>query len=70
MVRGTNLWACIEIKYTAVPKASKDFRISIEDLRTDTNFIITIRSDTYHASENITVCNLAAFISRHIDSIK
>ncbi len=70
MVKGNNPLACIEIKYTSAPKASRGFRICIKDLGTESNFIITPKSDTYPLGDNITVCNLFAFLSRHIDSIR
>jgi len=41
VVHGNEPVACIEIEYTAAPELSKGFQISIEDLGTDKNFIIT-----------------------------
>lgn len=68
-VRGSRPLACIEIKYTSAPEASKGFRISIQDLGTENNFIITPKSDTYPVGDGITVCNLFDFLSCHIHSI-
>lgn len=69
LVQGNEAMSCIEIKYTAAPALSKGFQISIEDLGTKKNFIITPRSDTYPISKNVTVCNLSAFLSQHLSSI-
>jgi hypothetical protein len=69
LVRGNKPLACIEIKYSSSPKVSRGFRISIEDLGTERNFIITPKSDSYPVGDNITVCNLFDFLSRHLDSI-
>jgi hypothetical protein len=69
LVRGNKPLSCIEIKYTAAPKLSKGLQISIKDLRTNNNFIITPKSDTYPISKNVKVCNLFDFLSRHINSI-
>lgn len=69
IVRGNLPVACVEIKYTAAPRASKGFIISIEDLETVKNFIVTPKSDTYPIADNIMVCNLIDFFNRHIQSI-
>lgn len=69
LVRGNKPLSCIEIKYTAAPKISKGFQISIEDLKTDKNFIITPKSDTYPIRKNIMVSNLHDFLYNHIDAI-
>lgn len=69
LVHGNEPLACIEIKYTAAPGLSKGFQISIEDLGTDKNFIITPKSDTYPVSRNVTVCNLSDFLTQYIHSI-
>ena len=69
LVRGNKPLSCIEIKYTAAPKLSKGLQISIEDLGTNKNFIITPKSEIYPISKNVTVCNLFDFLCRHINSI-
>ena len=69
IVHGNKPLACIEIKYTSAPKASKGFSISIADLNTTQNFIITPYSDSYPISENIFVCNLMDFLTEHLPSI-
>lgn len=69
MVRGNKALSCIEIKYTAAPKVSKGFQISIEDLKTEKNYIITPKSDTYPIGKNIMVSGLHDFIFHHIRSI-
>src|SRR3990172_6237164 len=69
LARGNRALACIEIKYTASPKPSKGFQIAIEDLKTPANFIITPKSETYPVASNIVVCNLADFLTSHLDAI-
>ncbi len=68
LVRGNKAVSCIEIKYTASPKLSKGFQIAIADLQTEDNFIIVPKSETYHLSRNVKVCNLANFLVRHNSS--
>ena len=69
LVHGNEPLACIEIKYTAAPGLSKGFQISVEDLGTNKNFIITPKSDTYAVSKNVTICNLSDFLTQHLHSI-
>lgn len=69
LAHGNRPLACIEIKYTAVPRVSKGFRISIEDLQTKKNYIIVPKSEPYPVSEMVLVMNLFDFISQHIQSI-
>jgi len=69
LIQGNEPLTCIEIKYTAAPGLSKGFQISIEDLGTNKNFIITPKSDTYPISKNVTVCNLSDFLTQLLHSI-
>ncbi|MFQ5676647.1 MAG: serine/threonine protein kinase [bacterium] len=57
--------------YTVAPKPSKGLLITIEDLRTETNYIIVPQSDTYPISKNIWVCDLYNFLSKkmHADGM-
>ncbi|NOZ62195.1 MAG: ATP-binding protein [Calditrichaeota bacterium] len=66
LTRGNKVIACIEIKYTTAPRLSKGFLIAINDLKSKTNFIITPKSETYQIHENVTVCSLLEFLSKHI----
>ncbi len=66
LVRGTEPKACIEIKYTSQPKLSKGFLVAVDDLKTEANFIITPKSDTYPISKSTYVCNLADFLSKQL----
>ena len=70
LVQGTEPTVCIEIKYTSQPKLSKGFQIAIDDLKTQINFIITPKSDTYMISKSVMVCNLADFLSSHLPKIQ
>ena len=67
LVRGTKPEVCIEIKYTAIPKPSKGFRIAIDDLKTTDNYIITPNSDMYTVSGNIRVCSLLDFLNNYMN---
>lgn len=69
LVQGNKPLTCIEIKYTAAPKLSKGFQISIEDLGTSKNVIITPKSDKYPISKDVTVCNLSDFLTQYLYSI-
>lgn len=55
--------AAIEIKHSSNPSVSKGFRISMEDTRAEQGFIICNVATNYKADENITVTNLAHFLS-------
>ncbi len=61
--------SCIEIKYSEAPKLSKGFMISINDLNTRNNFIITPYSDDYPVAENIRVCSLEIFLTRYLPKL-
>jgi uncharacterized protein len=66
LVKGTKPISCIEIKYTSQPNMSKGFLNSIEDLKTQANFIITPGSETYKISHFTTICSLGDFLSEQI----
>jgi predicted AAA+ superfamily ATPase len=66
VVKGTKPIMCIEIKYTSQPNMSKGFLNSIEDLKTQLNFIITPGSETYKISHSTTICSLGDFLSEQI----
>jgi predicted AAA+ superfamily ATPase len=66
LVKGTEPKACIEIKYTSQPKQSRGFSISVDDLKTSMNFIITPKSDTYLINKSTYVCNLTDFLSKQL----
>jgi hypothetical protein len=70
LVKGTEPIVCIEIKYTSQPKLSKGFQIAVDDLKTQINFIITPKSDTYRISKSVMVCNLADFLSSYLLKIQ
>ena len=59
----------IEIKYSSSPKVTKGFLVSIEDLNTKHNFIVTPDSDDYLVKENIRVCSLGDFLKKHLHVI-
>ncbi len=54
--------ACVEIKFTSTPRRTKSFSTTIQDLKTDKNYVIIPECRIlYHLSENIIVCNLQQF---------
>lgn len=69
LVKGIKPVAAIEIKYSSAPKISKGFTLSIQDLKTSDNFIITPQSDDYILRENIRVVNLEDFIQKYLPKI-
>jgi predicted AAA+ superfamily ATPase len=62
LVKGNKPVACIEIKYSNAPKPSKGFFVSVDDLGTKQNFIITPATDTYK-HQGATVCSLQTFLN-------
>jgi predicted AAA+ superfamily ATPase len=68
LVKGNRPVVCIEIKYSNAPKPSKGFYTSIEDLKTNKNFIITPSSDIYPIKD-ATVCNLREFIRTFLSEL-
>jgi predicted AAA+ superfamily ATPase len=66
LVKGLEPISCIEIKYTSQPNPSKGFQIAVDDLKTQINFIITPKSETYRTSKSSIVCNLQEFLSEHL----
>lgn len=69
IVKGLETVASIEIKYSSSPKVTKGFMVSIEDLKTDNNFIVTPQSDDYLIKEKIRVCSLGNFITKYLPAI-
>jgi len=69
LVKGLLPIASIEIKYSSSPKLTKGFVISIDDLKTKYNYIITPSSDMYRVRKDITVCSLSTFIESEINKI-
>ena len=58
--------ACCEIKFSNSPSTSKGFRISIQDLNTNLNFVITPSSEDYLIDKNIRVCSLNTFLTKYL----
>ena len=66
LVKGLKPIAAIEIKYSSAPKITKGFVLSINDLNTQNNFIVTPKSDDFLIRENIRVVNLLDFITKYL----
>lgn len=69
IVKGNEVVASVEIKYTSSPKITKSLLNSIIDLKSSNNFIVTPNSDDYLITKNIRVCNLQKFLSVYLDKI-
>ncbi|MEW6773699.1 MAG: DUF4143 domain-containing protein [Bacteroidota bacterium] len=68
IVRGNKPIACIEIKLSNAPEIPKGFISSIDDLKTNKNFIVTPESDNY-TYKNIRICSLQTFIQKYLNKI-
>lgn len=66
IVKGTEVFACIEIKYTSAPKLTKSLINSVEDLNCTHNYIITPNSDNYFLKKDIRVCSLSEFLFEYL----
>lgn len=63
LLRGVNPIACIELKTTNNPSLTRGFYESVNDLKCDSNFVVTPHQDvTYKINENTIVCGLIDFI--------
>jgi hypothetical protein len=60
--------ACIEIKNSNNPSVSKGFYISVEDLKTSKNYVIT-RNQTYYKSNDIMITSLRDFLTEEIPKL-
>jgi hypothetical protein len=69
LAKGIKSLASIEIKYSSSPVITRSFTQAIEDLRTKDNFIITPDCDDYIIRDNIKVCSLQTFLTRHLQEI-
>lgn len=69
IVRGLQVIACIEIKYTTAPKTTKSLALTIDDLKPLYSFIITPSADDFLIKENIRVCSLIDFLKIHLSKI-
>lgn len=68
-VKGNKPAATAEIKYTSTPSLSRGNTISINDLKTKNNFIITRQSDDYLVKNKVRVCALKDFLTLYLSSI-
>jgi len=67
--RGNQIIAVLEVKYSNSPVVSKGFSISIADLASKRNFMITPSSDDYHVRKDIQVCSLRTFLENYITTL-
>jgi predicted AAA+ superfamily ATPase len=70
LTRADKPLASIEIKISLVPKRTKSLTHSINDLKTEENYIIVPQCDeSFRISGNITVCRLTDFIDNNLPKI-
>ena len=69
IVKGIVPIAAVEIKYSSAPKIMKGFIISIDDLKTQNNFIVTPGSDDYLVKSNIRICSLGDFLKKYLSKL-
>lgn len=63
LVGGNEPIACIDIQYTSAPKITKGFRMVIDDLGTQQNYVITPHTDTFPLDKKVTACKLYHFLT-------
>jgi uncharacterized protein len=56
----------IEIKYSVNASPSKGFKLAVEDLKPDFQYIIVPEGDSWERSESVTVCGLLWFLTHEI----
>jgi len=69
LVQGITPIACVEIKLSNAPSVSKGFVNCIQDLEPKFSFIITPGSDTYIATQDITIISLESFIHTKLGNL-
>ncbi len=67
--KGSKIIAAIEVKYSNSPSVGKGFAISIDDLNSESNFIITPGSDDYPIRKDIQVCSLSTFLEKYVTTL-
>lgn len=65
-VKGLKPIAAVEIKFSLTPELSKGFYISIDDLKTQQNFVITPGNYDYKNAKGIITCGLDIFIQKYL----
>jgi uncharacterized protein len=69
LVRGHIVKACIEIKFSKSPVATKGFYQAIADLKSKQNFIICSTDTTYITKEKVTVLGLQTFLKDYLNKL-
>ncbi len=69
LTKGLQPASCIEIKFADVPRVPKGFEICIEDLKTNSNFIICPSTDDYQVRNNIRICSLYRFLEKYLNDL-
>lgn len=68
LVKNTIPVSCVEFKFSSTPKTTKSFITSIQDLRTDENYIIIPENkDPYIINSTINIYNLQQFIEKKLN---
>jgi len=68
-VNGIKVVACAEIKLSRNANISKGFYVSIADLKSKKNFVISLDGDDYLGEQNIHYCALSVFVNSYLSNI-
>jgi predicted AAA+ superfamily ATPase len=66
LTKGMGSISAIEIKLSNSPKLTRGNTIAFEDIKAQSNFIITPSSDDYLMNQNTRVCSLTDFLNKYI----
>jgi len=69
LAKGGKPKVAIEVKYSSSTKMSRGFYTAIEDLKTKSNFVITLNGDDYEAAENVRLCSLFTFLTKYVQTL-
>ena len=68
-MRGLNVVAAFEIKYSNSPQLTKGNFLAFDDLKAPMNYVIIPSSDDYLFKERVRVCSLKAFITNYLPNL-
>ena len=70
LARGTDVKACIEIKYGQTPSISKGFYQSVKDLKCDNNFVIIPFERDITSRPGVRMVGLKTFIDKYLKKLE
>lgn len=69
LVRGHIVKACVEIKLSNAPVASKGFYQSVADLKCKNNFVVCIADIDYTTKEGVRIVGITTFINKYLKAL-